>query len=246
MLCALKYVHSCGILHRDLQPANILIDAACSVKIAGRLLRLALPSFFLSFFCFSVLSFLNCRKAELWLGGRKSTRSLFDLRFKNRTNLVSLQTNLVSLQNKPPALTQRFSSPFFQPHPHGCTDFGLARYMTGPGLGGDAGGRALTFDSMLSSGNTVVTRWYRPPELVCLNALYGAPVDVWSLGCIFGELLNTLPDVFPAVKDRVNRPMFKGSTDHNQLQVPPPSLYSLALSLFLSFSSSSSSLFALN
>ena len=32
-----------------------------------------------------------------------------------------------------------------------------------------------------------MTRWYRPPELILLQD-YTYAVDVWSVGCIFGEL----------------------------------------------------------
>ena len=50
----------------------------------------------------------------------------------------------------------------------------------------------------------VVTRWYRPPELI-LNpdGMYGTAVDVWSVGCIFAELLGRKP-LFPG-KDQVHQ-----------------------------------------
>lgn len=35
----------------------------------------------------------------------------------------------------------------------------------------------------------VVTRWYRAPELILIEKNYNSKIDVWSLGCIFGELL---------------------------------------------------------
>ena len=35
----------------------------------------------------------------------------------------------------------------------------------------------------------VVTRWYRAPELILIEKNYDHKIDVWSLGCIFGELL---------------------------------------------------------
>jgi len=50
----------------------------------------------------------------------------------------------------------------------------------------------------------VVTRWYRPPELLLLQAEYTAAVDVWSFGCIFGELLMSLD------KSRYHGPLFPG------------------------------------
>ena len=34
----------------------------------------------------------------------------------------------------------------------------------------------------------IVTRWYRAPELILLCKNYGPAIDIWSAGCIFGEL----------------------------------------------------------
>lgn len=43
----------------------------------------------------------------------------------------------------------------------------------------------------------VVTRWYRPPELMlCPDGMYTYAVDMWSVGCIFAELLGRKP-LFP-------------------------------------------------
>lgn len=43
----------------------------------------------------------------------------------------------------------------------------------------------------------VVTRWYRPPELMlCPDGLYSYAVDLWSVGCILAELLGRQP-LFP-------------------------------------------------
>lgn len=53
-------------------------------------------------------------------------------------------------------------------------DFGLARRYQDPP-------QALTL--------LVATLWYRAPELLFGDARYGPAVDVWSLGCIFGELI---------------------------------------------------------
>jgi len=50
----------------------------------------------------------------------------------------------------------------------------------------------------------VATRWYRAPELLYGARLYNAAVDLWAVGCIFGELIN-------------NSPLFPGETDIEQL-----------------------------
>ncbi|KAF9423445.1 hypothetical protein HW555_001254 [Spodoptera exigua] len=42
----------------------------------------------------------------------------------------------------------------------------------------------------------VVTRWYRAPELLLLSSEYSTPIDMWSVGCIFVELI-TLQPLFP-------------------------------------------------
>ena len=36
----------------------------------------------------------------------------------------------------------------------------------------------------------VVTLWFRAPELLFGETLYGTAIDVWSCGCVFGELLT--------------------------------------------------------
>ena len=43
-------------------------------------------------------------------------------------------------------------------------------------------------------------RWYRAPELVVGDVNYGPPVDVWAIGCVFGELLNGQP-IWPGKSD---------------------------------------------
>jgi serine/threonine protein kinase len=42
----------------------------------------------------------------------------------------------------------------------------------------------------------VVTRWYRAPELLLSCSKYDEGIDVWSAGCIFGEILGRRP-LFP-------------------------------------------------
>ncbi len=55
----------------------------------------------------------------------------------------------------------------------------------------------------------VVTRWYRAPELILIQP-YASAVDIWSLGCIFGELLSMQERSVPNYQDRV--PLFPGGS----------------------------------
>ncbi|KAJ0914351.1 putative mitogen-activated protein kinase CMGC-MAPK family [Helianthus annuus] len=49
----------------------------------------------------------------------------------------------------------------------------------------------------------VVTRWYRAPELLLNCSEYTAAIDIWSVGCILGEIL-TRQRLFPG-KDYVHQ-----------------------------------------
>jgi mitogen-activated protein kinase 7 len=53
----------------------------------------------------------------------------------------------------------------------------------------------------------MVTPFYRAPEVVMRDASYSKPIDIWSLGCIFGELLQAMR--LPTHK-RDRDPLFRG------------------------------------
>ena len=38
----------------------------------------------------------------------------------------------------------------------------------------------------------VVTRWYRAPEVILAQDTYNYKIDIWSVGCIFAELLSMM------------------------------------------------------
>lgn len=98
LLCALKYIHSANVFHRDLKPKNILANSDCKLKIC---------------------------------------------------------------------------------------DFGLAR---------------VAFNDSPSTifwTDYVATRWYRAPELCgSFFSKYTPAIDIWSIGCIFAEILTGRP-LFP-------------------------------------------------
>ena len=70
-------------------------------------------------------------------------------------------------------------------------DFGLARTFGYPY-------KAMT--------PIVVTLWYRAPELLLGSKVQTTAVDMWAVGCIFGELLD-------------NKPLMTGRSEINQFQL---------------------------
>ncbi len=56
----------------------------------------------------------------------------------------------------------------------------------------------------------VVTRWYRAPELIIIEKNYDSKIDMWSLGCIFAELLQMMSEHAESVLDRA--PLFPGTS----------------------------------
>jgi len=57
-----------------------------------------------------------------------------------------------------------------------------------------------------SQSNHVVSRYYRSPEVIILEKNYDQKVDMWSLGCMFAELLwccETKAQLKPISKTRI-------------------------------------------
>ena len=82
-------------------------------------------------------------------------------------------------------------------------DFGLARAFGIP---------------VRSYTHEVVTLWYRAPDVLLASTKYSTPIDVWSIGCIFVEMVN-------------GSPIFTGTTEETQLEAifrylgPPQTSY---------------------
>ena len=79
-------------------------------------------------------------------------------------------------------------------------DFGLARTYEEPApVRGKPAGRPQR-----DYTNCVVTRWYRPPELLLGERRYGPSVDMWGVGCVFAEMMRA-------------KPLIEGRSDLDQL-----------------------------
>ncbi len=102
VLRGLKYIHSAGILHRDLKPRNLLVNSNCDLRICD----------------------FGLARADI---------------------------------------------PYFQTQSVVMTDY-------------------------------IATRWYRAPEVILSWKRYSTAVDMWSVGCILGELINRRP-VLPGTSE---------------------------------------------
>ena len=51
----------------------------------------------------------------------------------------------------------------------------------------------------------VITRWYRAPEVILCPSEYSKAVDIWSIGCIFAEMVT-------------GKPLFMGKNESDQLK----------------------------
>lgn len=71
------------------------------------------------------------------------------------------------------------------------TDFGLARPIE---------------ENRLKYTPGVVTRWYRPPELLFGSDIYNDSIDIWGAGCIIAEMY-------------IRKPLFGASSDLEQLKI---------------------------
>lgn len=73
-------------------------------------------------------------------------------------------------------------------------DFGLCRSVAD-----------IKASSTVPLTDYVATRWYRAPEILLGSTKYSKPVDMWSLGCILGEMIT-------------GKPIFPGNSTMNQIE----------------------------
>ncbi|MBA0773998.1 hypothetical protein Gotri_009239 [Gossypium trilobum] len=197
MLQILRGIDACHrnmIVHRDLNPGNLLVSDDGVLKLAdfgqARILMNMEPGF------------VADNDNQQWLGQytgypENISPSLdaaqeadglpnrgYNKRVEEDMNKEEVFRRLVKLKAKQHAVDEtdkasNINDPFKSSYSYEAED-------------GDDRKGSLT--------SCVGTRWFRSPELLYGSTGYGVEVDLWSLGCIFSELL-TLKPLFPGVSD---------------------------------------------
>ncbi|XP_037938594.1 extracellular signal-regulated kinase 7 isoform X2 [Teleopsis dalmanni] len=84
-------------------------------------------------------------------------------------------------------------------------DFGLARSVSFKANRGVEESNTSEIDLQPLLTDYVATRWYRAPEILVASKRYTKGIDMWSLGCILGEMLR-------------GKPLFQGTSTVNQIE----------------------------
>jgi mitogen-activated protein kinase 1/3 len=198
LLCAVKYLHTANVLHRDLKPANILVNEDCSVKICDFGLARSIAGIESANFMVSASKRFKDEDHEMKsesahedvsMGGIAEPAKLHHQdQITASASSMSLgsatsteESKEKSIEEKRKEMTKRLIN---------SKDMrkNMKRELTGH----------------------VVTRWYRAPELILLEKDYGPAIDMWSVGCIFAELLGMMKESAPTYLDR--KPLFPGKS----------------------------------
>ena len=178
ILCGLKYIHSCAVLHRDLKPGNILLDDNYQIKICD----------------FGLARCVNKDdEDEVQETFEDNHREL------DKGKLLAKGNELNKYAAGGDQSKDSVKSSESNPSTDASKSSGSKKRVP-PML------KDMKKQQVLSVH--VVSRWYRAPELILIETDYSEAIDVWSVGCIFAELMMMMKSNSKNFMDRV--PLFPG------------------------------------
>lgn len=177
LIKSLVYTHSSGIIHRDLKPGNLLLTGSCELKVCD----------------------YGLARGGILLPGA-------DI-IQHGAVVPQPQATLPGVTPLKPGLLAPGSSAAFvqaspmidqlhKKQPNVSYEKSVESKQLTPQVGHlSSGTHSSASNAGIDLTDYVITRYYRPPELLIMSH-YNHAVDMWSLGCIFAEIILHKP-LFP-------------------------------------------------
>ena len=187
ILCGLKYIHSCAVLHRDLKPGNILLDKNYQIKICD----------------FGLARCVNIDTDDEIIEQVPEQKQIDTSKLSKHSDFLNKYTGGGNDKKEEKAEDKKDDTT--------KSKDSSASTKSGKGRGPPPKLKFLKNqkkEQILSVH--VVSRWYRAPELILIETNYTSSIDVWSVGCIFGELMMMIKENAKTFMDRT--PLFPGQS----------------------------------
>ena len=184
ILCGLKYIHSCAVLHRDLKPGNILLDHNYQIKICD----------------FGLARCVNKDDDDEIVENVPEEKKIDQSKLDKHSEFLNKYTSSTTERKSKGEIKEEI-----HPNEEGNLTSKTTKNKIPPKLKFLKNQKK---EQVLSVH--VVSRWYRAPELILIETNYTGSIDVWSVGCIFAELMMMMKENAPTFMDR--SPLFPGKS----------------------------------
>jgi len=192
-LVGLNYIHSAGVLHRDIKPGNVLVNKDCSVRICD----------------------FGLSRSVVWVPKKAPAITKpkqdepIDSPSESSSESSDEEPPMKDIAPKPTKKPGKARMSISAAATEDVAAFAASQSQSENAMDlSESDPKDRTLTRRLTSH--VVTRWYRAPEIILMQENYGPPIDIWACGCIFAELLSTVKENVPSIKDR--KPLFPGTS----------------------------------